>query len=453
MPTPITQSAIDSASELYLGFFGRVPDTAGLSYWATQIANGTSPVTVADCFAQSSEFTALYGPLSASAQINQVYWDILGRAPDASGGQYWTSKLVSGTPISEVVWDLVNAAFTVQGTDDALMVQGKVHAGEVLALAVVANTSVIPWSVVSGFGEINVASALSAALNTPVVQGTPVKIGLGAWQIGAVHFQDAWTAGYTGKGVVIAEIDTGIDLNNAALTHNLSTANWNFVTNNANVQDDNGHGTAVASEMISIGTSANGAMAGGAYDAQLMVLKAMDANGKGTEANLVSAINYAVSHGANVINLSLGGAAPSTAELVALNNAAAHGVIVCMAAGNSGAASTQYPASYAQSVTNTIAVGSSALNPDGSTVAFASNTNQAGSSTPFSYVEAPGVHVLAYGLNSVLETWSGSSFATPLVTAAVADVLSAHTGLTAEQVVHAVVNTTVALVGVQTVLA
>jgi subtilisin family serine protease len=168
---------------------------------------------------------------------------------------------------------------------------------------------------------------------------------------------------------------------------------------------------------------------------------------------LVSAINYAVSHGANVINLSLGGAAPSTAELVALNNAAAHGVIVCMAAGNSGAASTQYPASYAQSVTNTIAVGSSALNPDGSTVAFASNTNQAGSSTPFSYVEAPGVHVLAYGLNSVLETWSGSSFATPLVTAAVADVLSAHTGLTAEQVVHAVVNTTVALVGVQTVLA
>jgi len=450
---PTTQFAEDNVTELYLGFFGRAPDTAGLSYWATQIANGASPVDVAKGFAQSTEFIAQYSNLSAGAQITQIYQDILNRAPDISGAQYWTSQLNSGTPIGEIVWDLVNASFNQQGTPDGLLVQGKISAAEVLASPVVLNISTTAWSPINGFGEVNLASALSAALNLPLPQGTSIKTSAGEWQIGATHFQDAWAAGYTGKGVVIAEIDTGIDLNNAALTHNLSSASWNFVNNTANVQDDNGHGTAVASEMIAVSASATGGMVGGAYDAQLMVLKAMDASGNGTQANLINAINYAVAHGANIINLSLGGATASPAELTALSNAASHGVIVCMASGNTGASAPQYPATYAQSASTTIAVGSSAQNLGVNSLSFTSNTNQAGSSSSYNFVNAPGTHVLAYGLNGVLETWSGTSFATPLVAAAAADILSAHTGLTAEQVVQAIVNTTVSLVGVQTVLA
>ena len=450
MSTPVSQYALDSATELYLGFFGRTPDTAGLSFWASQIAAGTSPLAVANNFAQSPEFIAQYSGLSSSAQINRIYDDILGRAPDASGAQYWMSKLVSGTPIGEIVWDLVNAAFNQQQTTDGLLVQGKVYSGELLASAVVSNISAVPWSTVSGFGEINVASALAAALNTPLKQGAVIKTGLGDWQTSAAHFQDAWAAGFTGKGVVIAAIDSGIDLHNAALTQNLSAANWNFVSNNANVQDDNGHGTAVASEMIA---NSNNGLMGGAYGAQLMVLKAIDANGNGSEANLVNAINYAVNNGANVINLSLGGNAPNAAELVALNNAAAHGVIVCMAAGNTSASTAQYPAIYAQQVATAIAVGSTALNSDSSSVAFASNSNAAGSAIPYHYVDAPGTHVLAYGLNGVLETWTGTSFAAPLVSAEVAVVLSAHTGLSAVQVVQAVSNTTIGLVGVQALVA
>lgn len=451
MSTSITPFAEDSASELYLGFFGRTPDTAGLLYWAAQIAAGASPLLIAQSFAQSSEFATQYAGLSAIAQVNQIYENILHRAPDSSGAQFWTTQLQSGTPIGQIVWSVVNAAFNQQGGVDASLVQGEIHNAESLMAPLVTNTPSVEWNVNSGFGEINTASAISAALDVALPQGTPVKVGLGAWQLGTAHFQDAWAAGYTGKGIVIAQIDTGIDLNNVALTQNLNSASWNFVSNNANVQDDNGHGTAVASEMIAA-PSVTG-LVGGAYDAQLMVLKTMDANGNGTEANLINAINYAVSHGANVINLSLGGVTPDGAELTALNNAAAHGVIVCMAAGNAGASSTQYPANYAQQASTSIAVGSTALNLDGSTVAFASNTNATGSSAPYNYVDAPGVHVLAYGLDGVLETWTGTSFATPLVAAEVADILSAHTGLTATQVVQAVVNTTVGLVGVQTVTA
>ena len=447
-----SQFAEDTATELYLGFFGRAPDTAGLTYWATQIALGSSPLSVANNFALSAEFQTQYGALNPSQQIDLVYQDILGRTPDASGAQYWTSKLVAGTAIGEIVWNIVDAAFHQQGTADGLLVQNKVAAGEFLASAVVMNIPQTVWSTSSGFGEINVANAIAAAINTPIKQGTIVNTGLGAWQIGAAHFQDAWSAGYTGKGVVIAEIDTGIDLNNASLTHNLSSANWNFVANNNNVQDDNGHGTAVASEMIAYSEGLNKGLLGGAYDAQLMVLKAMDSNGNGSIANLVSAINYAVNHGANVINISSGGLTADASELAALNYAQAHGVIVCMAAGNSGATTAQYPANFAQSLSTTIAVGASAQNIDG-TVAFASNTNKAGAISAYNYVDAPGVHVLGYGLNGLVETWTGTSFAAPLVSAAVADVLSAHSGLTAAQIVQSVVNTTVGLVGVQTVIA
>ena len=179
MLSPITQYAEDSVTELYLGFFGRTPDTAGLSYWATQIANGTSPLEVAKGFAQSGEFIAQYSNLSAGAQITQIYQDILNRAPDASGAQYWTSKLSSGTPIGEIVWDLVNASFNQQGTPDGLLVQGKISAAEVLASPVVLNISNTAWSPINGFGEVNLASALSAALNLPLPQGTSIKTSAG----------------------------------------------------------------------------------------------------------------------------------------------------------------------------------------------------------------------------------------------------------------------------------
>jgi subtilisin family serine protease len=162
---------------------------------------------------------------------------------------------------------------------------------------------------------------------------------------------------------------------------------------------------------------------------------------------LVAAINYAVEHGAQVINLSVGGNFNDPSTLAALNNAADRGVIVCMAAGNTGASAPQFPAQYAKSMNTTIAVGAAAKNADGSIV-LASNTNIAGSVTPYNYVDAPGAKVVAYGLNGVLQNWSGTSFATPYVSAAAANLLSANTGLEAELIINAIVNTSVGIVGV-----
>jgi subtilisin family serine protease len=442
----------NSVAELYLGFFGRSPDTGGMLYWANQIANGTSVATVEQGFAQSAEFTALYSNMTASQEVGQIYEYVLERAPDVGGLNYWVSMLDSGVSIGALVWDVINTAFNEQGTADGIFVQSQISAAEALMAPVVLNQSSTSWTVNSGFGQADVAKAFSAILDLTPLTSNSIPSLLNQWDLNAMHFQAAWSSGATGKGVVMAEIDTGIDLGNFALTQNLSAYDWNFVNNNANVQDDNGHGTAIASELIASGMGVAPTIVGAAASAQLMVLKALDANGNASDANVINAINYAVAHGANVINLSLGGINPDPAELIAITNAVNQGVIICMASGNVGATNPQYPAAYAENMNTAIAVGASTLTSTGAAV-MASFSNQAGSATSYNYVDAPGANILAYGLNGVLQTWSGSSFATPLVSAEAADLLSAHSGLTAAQIVQAIVYDAVPLVGIQQAVA
>jgi subtilisin family serine protease len=290
------------------------------------------------------------------------------------------------------------------------------------------------WSAITGYGEINVLAALDSAagkkLSDLAVTGT-------ASYISAGKFQDAWAAGYTGKGVVIADIDTGIDLKNSALTKNLSQYDWNFINNTSNVQDDNGHGTFTAGEMVAA-NKGNGII-GAAYDAQLMVLKALDASGSGSWTNVVAAIDYAVNHGANVINMSLGSTAADSSLQTALQYAASKGVIVCMAAGNNSSSTPDYPASYAQSVNDCIAVGASQLS--NSSFSLTSFSNQAGSSNAYSFVDALGANVSGYTLNSVIQSWNGTSMATPLVAAEAALLKSAEPSWSADQIVQCIDQT------------
>jgi len=143
----------------------------------------------------------------------------------------------------------------------------------------------------------------------------------------------------------------------------------------------------------------------------------------------------------------LGGGGLDANMLRALNNAADNGVIITIAAGHTSAGMPQYPAIYAQSTSNTIAVGSSAQNADGS-ISLLTTTNAAGTTMPYNFVLAPGAKIMAYGLNDTVQSWSGTSFAAPFVSAAVANLLSANTGLAANQIVDALVNTSIQLVGI-----
>jgi antitoxin component YwqK of YwqJK toxin-antitoxin module len=272
------------------------------------------------------------------------------------------------------------------------------------------------WDTRTGWGEINVSKALSLVTGKTYTD----TAGNLPWHLETTHFQTAWNAGYTGKGVIIADIDTGVDMNNPYISSRvLSNLSYNFVSNNTNVQDDNGHGTFTASELVGYDTANK--IIGGAYDASLMVLKALDATGTGSYDAIDAAIIYAVDHGASVINMSLGGSSGYADMEAALKYANDHGVAVFCAAGNESASSPSYPAAYASQFTTVCAVGATTNN--GATEAYFSN--DAGSSTSFNYVDAPGVSVKGYSLNKQIGLWDGTSMATPLVAAAAAVLKSA----------------------------
>ncbi|HVS20987.1 MAG TPA: S8 family peptidase, partial [Pyrinomonadaceae bacterium] len=167
----------------------------------------------------------------------------------------------------------------------------------------------------------------------------------------------AWQTTTGSPGVSIAVIDSGIDFTHPDLINNEWTNplplngdphGWDFVTDTADIKDEQGHGTAIAGIIAAQGNNATG-VSGVMWRASLMSLRVLDNTGAGDVANAVEAIDYAVLHGAQVINLSWGTSAQSIALKDAIQRAIRGGAVVVCSAGNSGQdleAVPYYPASY-----------------------------------------------------------------------------------------------------------
>jgi Subtilase family len=319
----------------------------------------------------------------------------------------------------------------------APVVTTPVVAAPVITTGVVTPTVTLPpmptvitpttWSNIAGYGEINFLTALDYATKTTIpVVTSPINID---WNISSTQANSVEAAGYTGKGVVIADIDTGVDLNNKALTSNLSQYDWNFLNNTANVQDDNGHGSFTASEMIATNNDSNG-IVGASTGAQLMVLKALDAKGNGSVANIVTAIDYAVDHGANIINMSLGSVIPAPTILAALAYANSHGVLVAVASGNNLGHTPEYPAIYATQLPNIMAVAASQILPISTApLTYADYSNEAGSNSAYNYVVAPGGSLKGYNQSGQVISDSGTSMASAMVASEMADLIQAYNSI------------------------
>jgi len=283
------------------------------------------------------------------------------------------------------------------------------------------------WSSESGWGEIDVLAALSSLTETDydnVADATDVS-----WGINRSDANDANYYGYTGEGVTIAIIDSGIDIDNSDINGNISEYSTCFIDgyDTTDIDDNNGHGTYIASI---IGAANNGeGLTGAAYDAELMILRVSDNDGAST-LDIREAIYYAVDNGANIISISLGGDIGDSVQCMeALQYADDHGVLVVMAAGNEYYTEPTAPAVAAQEIDGALAVG--AIGQSGDDIYIPSFSNDAGSSTPYGYVLAAGVDVEAYNLDGVtIDDVSGTSFSAPLVAAEAAILLS--TGLIAD---------------------
>jgi uncharacterized protein YkwD len=87
---------VEPVARLYLAYFGRDADYAGLMYWANQLRAGFSLQGVSDAFASSTEFRQRYGALSDQAFVDLVYRNVLGRPADLAGLTYWVGQLLGG---------------------------------------------------------------------------------------------------------------------------------------------------------------------------------------------------------------------------------------------------------------------------------------------------------------------------------------------------------------------
>ncbi|MFD3494502.1 S8 family serine peptidase [Streptomyces sp. NPDC058690] len=153
-------------------------------------------------------------------------------------------------------------------------------------------------------------------------------------QIGA---PEAWAEGYDGKGVKVAVLDTGADLNNADIKSEI-VGSQSFV-NGQTVQDGHGHGTHVASTVAGSGANSDGRYKGVAPGADLLVGKVLSNSGQGADSSILAGMEWAVEQGADVVSMSLGG--PDTPGEDVLTNAvnslsASSNVLFVIAAGNSG---------------------------------------------------------------------------------------------------------------------
>ncbi len=322
-------------------------------------------------------------------------------------------------------------------------------------LAVSATTATVTpgYSAISGYGLVNAAKAVAGALNQTPFADVPTFGGANDWGVNLVNAPEAWASGYTGQGIVVAVLDTGVDRNHADLAGNIWTnageiANdgldndgngyvddvygWNFANGNNNTLDGNRHGTHVAG---TIAAANNGFGATGvAYNSRIMPVKVLSDSGSGSYSGVAQGIRYAVDNGADVINMSLGGGSTDSAVQSALQYASSRGVIVVMAAGNAGAAQPGYPASNATSWG--LAVG--AVNSSNQMASF---SNRAGSNSSMRYVTAPGVQVYSTLPNGGYGFLSGTSMAAPHVAGVVALMLSANPNLTDAQVRQIITDT------------
>ncbi|MEJ1932727.1 CARDB domain-containing protein, partial [Nostoc sp. NIES-2111] len=305
----------------------------------------------------------------------------------------------------------------------------------------------------TGYGLVNAAAAVAKALGQPTFADVP-DLGGDNWGADAIKAPEVWAKGYTGQGVVVAVVDTGIDYNHPDLSPNIwkntkeisgngidddgngyidDVYGWNFVSNNNNPLDlVQGHGTHVAGTIAAVKNSFG--VTGIAYNAKVMAVKVLnDEEGSGSNIAIANGIRYAANNGARVINLSLGGSSPQSEILSAIQYAVNKGVIIVSAAGNEGESAPGYPARYANQYG--LAVG--AVNYNRTLTDF---SNRAGT-TPLAYVTAPGAYSDYFGIGiystypgNQYEDLPGTSMAAPHVAGVVALMLSAKSSLTDAQV-------------------
>jgi hypothetical protein len=261
------------------------------------------------------------------------------------------------------------------------------------------------------------------------------------WTAGApdadIDAQEAWSVSTGSPNVVVAVIDTGVDLSHPDLAANIwvnqgencpgcrtngvdddgngyvdDWRGWDFVNGDNNPTDDMGHGTHVSGTIAAVGNNGLG-IAGVTWSTKIMPLKFLSSAGTGTVADAISAILYANANGAVILNSSWGGDDFSQALLDAIEQTDAHGALFVAAAGNSYVNTDlepNYPSDY--EAANVVSVGA--------TDQFDHKAWFSNYGTRTVDLGAPGTNIYSTWLGGSYRFQDGTSMATPHVSGAAA---------------------------------
>jgi subtilisin family serine protease len=302
-------------------------------------------------------------------------------------------------------------------------------------------------------------SGLKWIVSLAVAAGTIPALGFSAtlkvqfknW--GLVNFQskshiqaiDAWKIEEGNRNVIVAVIDTGIDPNHKSLSSNIwhdSTQKksdifgWNFVSDKPNPIDEHGHGTHVSGIIGAVADPSSG-VSGVVHRISIMPVKYYsDANpGAVNLRNTVRAINYAIDHGARIINYSGGGPEFSEEEYLAIKRAESRGILFVSAAGNEHQNTDRvenyyYPSAYR--LTNIISVAATDIKNN-----LLPSSNWGKKSVD---VAAPGENIYSTLPGGRFGYMSGTSQATAFVTGVAALLISQDPTLTPQKIKEIIIK-------------
>jgi type VII secretion-associated serine protease mycosin len=263
-------------------------------------------------------------------------------------------------------------------------------------------------------------------------------------QLKSIDAPAAWRVSQ-GRGVTVGVLDTGVDAAAADLSGSVSTGpDYTQGADPPGYQPPHLHGTFIASLIAGHGSGPGraGGVIGVAPAARVLSVRViLDDSEPGvgpynTNPRFADAIGrgirYAASHGATVINLSLGSVQPTRAMQAALAYAVSRGVVVVASAGNSGAPGQAYtPYSYPASFTGVLSV--AAVDESGARAPFSDRNSSV-------VLSAPGVEVIGAGPGGTYLQASGTSPAAAFVTGVAALIRSAYPRLSAAQVEQAMIS-------------
>ena len=228
-----------------------------------------------------------------------------------------------------------------------------------------------------------------------------------------------------GSGVVVAILDTGIDLDHPILSNNITGSGYDFIDDDTvpedefNNLDDDGDG--FIDEAAGHGTHVAGIVRLVAPAAQIMPLRVLDSDGQGNSFIIAEAMLYAMENGADVMNLSLGTTHQSQFLLDVVEQVTARGIVVVAAAGNLNQDTPQYPAAAA------CALAVTAIGPGHAKADYANYGTWVD-------LVAPGERIYSTYPDGVFAWWNGTSMATPFVSGQAALIYSHSPSLTLEEI-------------------